>query len=414
MMTLLFGDVRKKKIVTPNQFVSHMIEHIAWRMGLSIELEWSTENWKELGRLLGAEIKQFPPNIPSASALGMIDDGSASVAVTLGGSDIEFSAVGDVDLDWFLKSRCEQIDSGKPLIELAQGLSDGLEAQILVQLWSLEDPHHTWEGVYRGIGIALAKIFMPETDREAISAIMDDKALEKNQGVGEVTVLEKGINQATVQRGTAETGVIVGINFVASGKSSIRLDVDESIKHSVRDANQLLSIFARAFDVDLSIDFKATKLSSSHVVMEDIGLVLGRALLEIIKVRMEKYGVNGSGSNLNTIADIQEKNVRVGVSIEGRKFWRLVPEDGDFRKFRSSFQIGHNLYAGLRSEDLDDFIDGLAGGMSASIMVHIRDYSKPENVWPEIFESLGMGLRQSFLVNPYRRGVPPGVKATLA
>ncbi|MGZ9187285.1 MAG: HAD family hydrolase, partial [Candidatus Binatia bacterium] len=33
---LQFSDVLVKRIVTPNEFVSHMIEHIAWRLGVAI------------------------------------------------------------------------------------------------------------------------------------------------------------------------------------------------------------------------------------------------------------------------------------------------------------------------------------------------------------------------------------------
>jgi hypothetical protein len=93
---------------------------------------------------------------------------------------------------------------------------------------------------------------------------------------------------------------------------------------------------------------------------------------------------------------------------------RLVPEDGDYSRLRRDFIIGHDIFRGLRSEDLDDFLDGLSGGLSASIVVHLRDYSKPSEIWPEVFRALGLALRETFAVNPYRRGVPPGVKATLA
>lgn len=414
MIKLSFGDVRNKRIVTSNHFISHMVEHIAWRMGLSIELVWSNENWFELGRELGLKIKQFSPKATSAAALGMIDDGSASIAIILGSKDVKFSAVGDVDLEWFLNSRCEQIDSGQPLIELAQGLSDGLNCQIVAQIWSVEDPHHTWEGVYRGIGIALSKIYMPDTAQEILATLTNDRLVEESPLSGELTVLEKGINRARVQRGTAETGIQVAVDFSASEKNSLKLDVDDSIKRAVQEADQILERFASALGVDLEVDFKATLLSSSHVVMEDIGLVIGRALLEVTRARMEKYGTNGAGSNIDSVADFQDKNVRVGISIEGRKFWKLIPEDGNFQKFKKDFLIGQTILTGLRSEDLDDFIDGLAGGMSASIMIHIKDYSKPEAVWLEIFESLGAAIRQGFQINPYRRGVPPGVKATLA
>ena len=50
---LAFGNVTSKRIKTSNDFVSHMIEHIAWRLGCSIDLEWESEDWESLGRALG-------------------------------------------------------------------------------------------------------------------------------------------------------------------------------------------------------------------------------------------------------------------------------------------------------------------------------------------------------------------------
>ena len=71
--------------------------------------------------------------------------------------------------------------------------------------------------------------------------------------------------------------------------------------------------------------------------------------------------------------DIERAPVRVGVSVEGRKFWRFVPFGCDFPALRREFLVGHTVAGGLFSEDLDDFIDGLAGGLAASILVHIKE-----------------------------------------
>jgi len=415
LLKVSFGDVRKKKILTSNHFVSHMIEHIAWRMGLSIELTYKGQDWKALGFRLGEEIKKFPSSSNSGTALGMIDDGSAQVSVTLGKSGLEFSSVGGVELNWFLNSRCEQISSGAPLVELATGLSQGLQALITAEIWTVEDPHHTWEGIYRGIGIALGKIFMPVKEREErTTALLNDLRIEKLDGSSEIVVSERGVQSSTVRRGTAETGITVRLDFENPLTRNFEIEVDQSIFEAVRNAEKLLSAFADSLGVGLEVNFKAIELSSSHVVMEDIGLVVGRALLEILKQRMVDYGVNVAGSSLATVEDALNKNVRVGISVEGRKFWRLIPKDGNFQKLKGEFVIGQNVLGGLRSEDLYDFLDGLSGGMSASLMIHITDYSDPEAGWIEIFTGIGGALKEAFLVNPYRRGVPPGVKATLA
>jgi imidazoleglycerol phosphate dehydratase HisB len=411
MIKLSFGDVRNKKIVTSNHFVSHMIEHIAWRSGLSIDLTWPDENWKQLGLALGSEIKKFPIKQKESSTLGMIDDGSAITSVYLDQQGVNLTASGGVDLDWFLGLRCEQIENGKPLVDLLEGISQGLSAKIESIICNVEDPHHTWEGVYRGLGICLNKLITPLDENSARLAA--DKTYQKFNATGEVVVLESGVNRAKVMRGTAETGITVTVDFSSTIKSEVKLEVDQSIAAAVKSFSCLFAGLCSNLTAAVEVDFKAKAFSSSHVVMEDIGLVFGRALLEIIKSRMENYGVNGAGSNIQVPEDISQE-ILAAVSIEGRKFWRFVPADGDYKKLKNKFLIGQNVMDGLRSEDLDDFIDGLAGGITGSIMIHVQNYNSAEDSWILTFKALGLALKEAFQANPYRRGVPPGVKATLS
>ncbi|MCB0328375.1 MAG: hypothetical protein KDD70_01895 [Bdellovibrionales bacterium] len=412
-IALSFGDVREKSISTPNHFVSHMVEHIAWRMGLTVKVLWEDEDWFALGTALGQKIRSLPQGNSEAIAFGMIDDGSATVAVERGEPSVEWSAVGGVDLEWFLQLRCEQIDSGTPLVSLLEGLSCGLGARITIEIWALEDPHHTWEGIYRGVGIALSHLFYDSSAiQSAESNLEADSVVFKNDDLAsEIAILEYSAHSATVRRGTAETGITVQLNLRERTPCSFQFEVDQSIGLSLTGMETLLQRFASQLGAHLSVQFSAKTLSSSHVVMEDIGLVLGRALLEIMKYRMLNHGIQGAGSN---ISREHASPVEVGVSVEGRKFWRLIPEDGNFNSLRKELLIGHTILGGCRSEDLDDFIDGLSGGLSASIALHIRISRDAEKTWLSIFSALGEALRKALQPNPYRKGVPPGVKATLA
>ena len=97
-LEIAFGDVRSKRIETPNDFISHMVEHIAWRLGCSIHLRWQNEDWESLGSALGARIRSLTPLRQSAAALGMIEDGSAQVRLDLGkDGDLKSSAGGNID-----------------------------------------------------------------------------------------------------------------------------------------------------------------------------------------------------------------------------------------------------------------------------------------------------------------------------
>jgi hypothetical protein len=72
------------------------------------------------------------------------------------------------------------------------------------------------------------------------------------------------------------------------------------------------------------------------------------------------------------------------------------------------------LTNGMFSEDLDDFVDGLAGGLQSSIIVHIDRDVSPIWGWPMLFRGLGEAMAGLLAVNPHRLALAPGVKATLA
>ena len=46
-------------------------------------------------------------------------------------------------------------------------------------------------------------------------------------------------------------------------------------------------------------------------------------------------------------------------------------------------------------------------------MLHLKDYRDPAWAWRQLFSGLGTAIREALTANPYRKGVPPGVKATL-
>ena len=173
-LKLVFGDVQAKRIETPNDFISHMVEHIAWRLGCSIDLQWPNEDWRSLGSLLGTRIRSFRPRHQSAAALGMIDDGSAEVLIDLEkDGDLNISAGANIDLEWFLSLRCEQLSALQDIIELLTGLAKGLGAQILVKVCNFEDTSHTWEGVFRAVGMVLNKLFAPAVNPGLFSSSME-------------------------------------------------------------------------------------------------------------------------------------------------------------------------------------------------------------------------------------------------
>ena len=408
---LRFGDVRVKQIVTLNEFLSHMVEHIAWRLGTSIDFAWNNNDSRAAGAFLGRALRRFPLKTPSAACLGMIDDGSAEVLVDTGRAPGVFNlnAQGEVALDWFLSLRCEQLPNGAPLQEFLAGLAEGLQAAIDVTICSAEDPHHTWEGVFRAVGISLSRIFGPV---RPLHAAPTTDGQENTRVLGDLAVHSVGIDLCEVTRRTAESEVSLVIDFARRQPSAIHLQVGPSI--CTEGFSELLLALADNAGFTLQLSFTASVITSSHVLFEDVALVLGRALLELLVIRMMSQGTDGAGSNIHTAADLQDLAVGVALSVEGRKFWSFVPFGESYSQLRRRILVGQDVFGTLRSEDLDDFVDGLAGGLAASIMIHVRRPVSPDETWLGVFTGLGKAIAEAFLPNPFRRGVPPGVKATLS
>ena len=393
------GDVRRKKLHTPNEFVTHMLEHVAWRLGCEGELRWHSDDWRALGEAVGAAIAPLLDGGDESQALGMIDDGSAEVRITRAQGEPRVALTGaGVDVAWFTSLRVEQLADGRPLTELLDGVARGAGTSIEVCVTSLEDPHHTWEAVWRGVGVALrglsATLAEPDVD------------IEPGAPAGGVEVLEAGADTAAVRRTTAESVCTAALSLTDPA-FECRIETSSSVNS--QGLAELVEAFAQAAGLGVRIDFAATRLSSSHVAAEDIGMTIGAALKALARERMAATGIEGAGSSLNG----QPRPIRVGISFEGRKFVRFQPVGWTHDELRRAL-IGQTLRNGLFSEDLDDFVDGFAGGMGCSVIVHWEPVTDPDEAWHAIFSGLGAATRQLLATNRSRRGVIAGVKGTLA
>ena len=409
---LQVGQVTNKNINTPNDFISHMLEHIAWRMGCSIHLEWDNENWQELGRALATEIRKFVPLQKKSATLGMIDDGSAEVGVELEETtELSLDAAAVINLDYFLSLRCEQLASGHPLVALLQGITQGLSARISILVGSLNDPHHTWEGIFRGLGTALNQLYVSPAEKVAFSTTIHEG--RKRDGV---RLIWSSCMGAEIERETAESKLLVSIDYSAQSGASFSYQ-GTPIEHydatALEGLHSLLDRIAAECGFQLRAIFTAKALSSSHVLLEDTGMVLGRVLREILMQRMMDQGINGAGSSLKVPSDIRQQAIVVGMSVEGRKSCMFIPFSTDRSQLYKDFILGHTVFGGLYSEDLDDFFDGFSWGLGCSIMIHCKKKLAPEAAWGQLFSHFGSALHEVMLPNPNRRGVPPGVKANL-
>lgn len=236
-------------------------------------------------------------------------------------------------------------------------------------------------------------------------------ALNEKSQYGHLTVQQDDTGLVRAARETAESRVVMELMRGQGGLANARFDVAESIDVSGFPA--LLGTLCKAADLHIDLDFTATRLSSSHVVLEDVGLTLGAALFQMLTDRMMTTGTNGAGSSLRTAEDFHSAPISASVSVEGRKFLKVVSAT-TMEDMRWRLILGQTLAGNVRSEDMDDFVDALAGGLKGSIFIHEREvHTDPDVFWTGTFHALGLAIDEALAANPARKGLPPGVKATL-
>lgn len=164
----------RKKICTPLPFLNHMIEHIAWRGALNIEIDFGFEDFElchlvceDIGMTFGKAVGEFVrQNHPSGYgfATGIIDEAAADAAISF------------EDRSLFMFDSSTEYDEnveGMPseeLLTFLDGFAQGARCTLQVDLKKGENGHHIWEAVYRAVGIALKQALSVDKEREGLTS----------------------------------------------------------------------------------------------------------------------------------------------------------------------------------------------------------------------------------------------------
>ncbi len=153
------------------------------------------------------------------------------------------------------------------------------------------------------------------------------------------------MRQAEVKRATRETRIAVRLLLDGSGKSRINTPIPFM--------NHMLELFARHGFFDLEVDAEGDIEVDYHHTMEDLGLVLGEAILIALG---DKQGIRRYGSFL---LPMDETLARIALDLSGRPYlaYDVTPpapmiKDLDCRLFQEFFQAlvnksGMNLHIDL-------------------------------------------------------------------
>lgn len=185
---------------------------------------------------------------------------------------------------------------------------------------------------------------------------------------------------ATITRKTKETDVSLTLNLDGTGRADVSTGVGFF--------DHMLDLLARHGLFDLTIRATGDLHIDPHHTVEDVGIVLGQALLTAIG---DKAGINRYGWAL---IPMDEALAQVAIDLSGRA--SLV-----FRADFTSPSIGS-----FPTELVQEFTGALAHNGKLNLHVQSCYGSNNHHIAEAIFKALARALRAAVAIDPRQTGVP--------
>lgn len=195
--------------------------------------------------------------------------------------------------------------------------------------------------------------------------------------------------QAT--RKTAESEISVKLDFGPRNP-----EAKKGLQTTMPFFNHMLEqmIWRGEFNLEVSVVLKEFLLY--HVICEDVGITLGRAMCAAVDQRREA-GIRGYGF---AYATIDEALARAVISFEGRAFFHFSVAAGVLLPPHTE---------NTNSEDLQTFCEGFVQGASCTLHLDLLKGENGHHIWEALFRAFGEALRIALEPQEQRRGMTAGV-----
>lgn len=197
-----------------------------------------------------------------------------------------------------------------------------------------------------------------------------------------------------VVRTTTESKMTVELDF-----SPIKPDYREKINTSIPFLNHMIEHIAWRGGFNVTVDIQLDKFLLTHVICEDLGITLGKAVAEYVK-RNKKNGVVGFG---DAIGIIDEAKAQTALSFESRVFFDLN---------YNGIELCEKV-EGMDTEDLETFLEGFAQGACCTLHIDLMKGHNGHHIWEAIYRSLGSALHNTLRLDENRRGMTSGVAGSI-
>lgn len=185
---------------------------------------------------------------------------------------------------------------------------------------------------------------------------------------------------AKLERKTRETEISAFVDLDGSGKTAIQT--------GVAFFDHMLELLFKHALIDLSLKASGDLEVDAHHTVEDVGLVLGKALSDALG---EKKGIERFGFSL---VPMDECLAEVALDLSGRPF--LFYE----------VNIKSELIANFDPSLAEDFFKALADEAKLTLHVSLRRGGSIHHSLEAVFKATGRALKQAISLNPRVNDVP--------
>ena len=186
--------------------------------------------------------------------------------------------------------------------------------------------------------------------------------------------------KATVKRTTQETTITVELNLDGSGQSTIATPLP-FLSH-------MLAQLARHGLFDLTIDARGDVEVDGHHTTEDVGLVLGRAVLEAVG---DRAGIQRYGS---ATLPMDEALATAALDLSGRPF------------FVYDVSIPKAKIGTWDAELCEVFFEAFSRGAQANLHLLLHRGQNLHHIVEICFKAFARALREAVALDPRAIGVP--------
>ncbi|NWF97635.1 MAG: imidazoleglycerol-phosphate dehydratase HisB [Nitrospirae bacterium] len=189
------------------------------------------------------------------------------------------------------------------------------------------------------------------------------------------------MRKVNLKRKTRETDIEITINLDGEGKYSINT--------SVPFLDHMLSLMSKHGLFDLKIKAKGDTEIDDHHTVEDVGIVLGKAVKQALgdMKSITRYG--------QASVPMDEAIANVSIDISGRPFLVYKVE---FPKKSKLKDFDPDL--------IEDFMQAFASNGGLTLHINSPYGRNTHHIIEAIFKALGRALKQAVSIDPRIKGVP--------